>query len=77
MSIVMFRQMYYTWENRIHSGKRERERGHFLPEEVEGQVENTSRNVGIKIVWKKERENYCQEANVWMEDCFILLCIMP
>ena len=52
----MFRQMYYTWQNRIHSGKRERERGHLLPEEVKEQVENTSRNVGIRIVWKKERE---------------------
>jgi hypothetical protein len=34
---------------------KERERGHFLPEEVEEQVENTTRNVGIMGV-KRERE---------------------
>jgi len=33
----------------VEKGK-ERGRGHFLSEEVEDQVENTSRNVGIRIV---------------------------
>ena len=31
-------------------------RRHFLPEEVEEQLENSSRIVGISIVWKKGRE---------------------
>ena len=35
--------------------KRKREREQFLPEEVEEQVENTSRNVGIRRV-REERE---------------------
>jgi hypothetical protein len=43
--------------------EREREGGHFLPEEVEEQVENTTRNVGIISV-KRERENYSKEASV-------------
>jgi len=30
--------------------EKERERGHFLPEELEEQEENTSRNVGIRIL---------------------------
>jgi len=38
----------------VEKGK-ERGRGHFLSEEVEDQVENTSRNVGIRIVWKQRK----------------------
>jgi hypothetical protein len=71
LSIVMFRQMYYTWDNRIQSWKGEREDS--LPEEDKEQAENTSRNVGIRRVG---RENYCKVASVWMEDfvCYHVKC---
>jgi len=35
--------------------KKERECGQFLPEEVQKEVENTSKNIGVRRV-RKERE---------------------